>query len=103
MNAPLPRSQNGRGSHLKRVRARRRKRGVALVEAAACMPLFVVLWFSILYAHNLFATKMGVNAAARAQAWGFAMGNCGMSGSPNPTATPGLSGKPKYANMAMPP
>jgi hypothetical protein len=67
---------------------RRGERGVAMVEAAAVLPLFVVLWFVTLYAHSYFAKKLDVNAKARANAWGFAMSNCGNQGQSPTDPTP---------------
>jgi hypothetical protein len=60
-----------------RVRARRHgERGTALVEAAFMMPMFVILFFTSLYLHNLNSKQISLNISTRANAWAFAMSNC---------------------------
>lgn len=66
-----------RSSHL---RQRRHERGAALVEAAFMFPMFVLLFFSIIYAHSFSATQIDVNTQARELAWTDAMTNCVQGG-----------------------
>jgi len=54
----------------------RRTRGAAMVEAAFMMPMFVILFFTSLYAHNLNAKQISLNMTTRASAWALAMYNC---------------------------
>jgi hypothetical protein len=75
-----------------RARSRARSRGTALVEATVILPVFVILWFTVLYAHNVADAKIRMVTASRATAWGYAMGNCGSSGDPSPTPTPDVLG-----------
>jgi Flp pilus assembly protein TadG len=82
--------------------ARRRQRGTAMVEAAAILPVFVVLWFAVVYAHNVADAKMRMVAGSRAIAWAYAMGNCGNQGDPNPTPTPQIAGKKVDPMLAAP-
>jgi hypothetical protein len=72
-----------------KVRSRRKSRGVAMVEAVAILPIFVVLWFTTLFAFNLGATKIAMNATSRGDAWAYAMGNCGAGSDPAKTPWPG--------------
>jgi hypothetical protein len=73
-----------------------------MVEAVAILPVFVVLWFAVLYAHNVADAKMRMVAGSRAIAWGYAMGNCGNSGDPNPTPTPSIAGQKVDPMMSAP-
>ncbi len=75
-------------ARIARVRARRGKRGVALVESAAVLPLFVIMWFVTITAHEIGLEKAKQINVARGNAWGYAMANCGDTGSSNPTKTP---------------
>jgi hypothetical protein len=85
-------------SHSK-VRTRRRQRGVAMVEAVAIFPIFVVLWLTCLYAFNIGAKKIESNTTSRANAWAYSMGNCGMpSSDPAATAWPGGGWGSAYKN-----
>jgi hypothetical protein len=70
------------------VRARRSKRGVAMVEAVAILPIFVVLWFTCLFAFNVGAKKIMANATSRADSWAYAMGNCADRSDPAKTPWP---------------
>jgi hypothetical protein len=64
------------GAKRKRRSSRARERGAALVEAAFMMPMFVILFFTSLYAHNLNAKQISLNITTRSQAWALAMYNC---------------------------
>ncbi len=73
-------------------RSRRRgERGAAMVEAAFMLPMFVLLWFTSLYAHRMGATQIDLNTEARANAWQYAMANCGTLGTSPSENEPGLS------------
>jgi hypothetical protein len=52
-------------------------RGAALVEAAFMLPMFVILFYASLYAHNLGYNHIKMNRQARETAWAYAMANCG--------------------------
>ena len=68
-------------SILRRQVARRRaQRGAAMVEAAFMFPMFIILFFSVIYAHSFSATKIDEATQARELAWTNAMGNCGKTG-----------------------
>jgi hypothetical protein len=73
-----------------------------MVETVAILPVFVVLWLTVLYAHNLADAKMRMVAGSRAIAWGYAMSNCGNSGDPNPTPTPMIAGTKVNPMLAAP-
>jgi hypothetical protein len=61
----------------RRLRAgRRHQRGATLVEAAFMMPMFVILFFTSIFFHNLNAKQITLNVTTRAQAWTYAMHNC---------------------------
>jgi len=62
------------------VRTRRRhQRGAAMVEAAFMMPMFVILFFTSIYFHNLNAKQIALNMVTRQAAWVYAMANCGVT------------------------
>jgi Flp pilus assembly protein TadG len=63
-----------------RVRLRRAQRGAAMVEAAFMFPMFVILWFSIVYAHSFSSTQIDANTQSRELAWTDAMANCNTKG-----------------------
>lgn len=67
-----------------------------MVEAAFMAPMFVILWFVALYAHNLGSTKISLNSKARAQAWDYALANCdqGQGDTPTTPADWGVSETP---------
>jgi Flp pilus assembly protein TadG len=71
-----PVMNQGRTAVRARAIRRRRARGAALVEAAFLSPLFVILFFAGVFAHNLFSTKLDMIQTARANAWNYAMTNC---------------------------
>ncbi len=56
---------------------RRRQRGAAMVEAAFMMPMFVILFFTSLYLHNVNSHQIALNIESRGEAWQYAMDNCG--------------------------
>lgn len=58
------------------LRRHARERGAAMVEAAFMFPMFIILFFSIIYAHSFSATKIDEAAQARELAWSNAMSNC---------------------------
>jgi hypothetical protein len=65
----------------RRLRGRRHhERGVALVEAAFMLPMFVILWYASLYVHSLGSKYIGINTLARQDTWQTAMANCGVNG-----------------------
>jgi hypothetical protein len=68
--------------------ARRSQRGAALVEAAFMMPMFVILFYASLFAHNLSLTYIKASQQARANAWAYAMANCGDTASDNVEVMP---------------
>jgi hypothetical protein len=51
-----------------------------MVEAAFMMPMFVLLFFTSIYAHNLNAKQISLNITTRGNSWGYAMNNCGVGG-----------------------
>jgi hypothetical protein len=59
---------------------RERERGAAMVEAAFMFPLFIILFFSLMYAHSYTATKIDEETQGREMAWTNAMSNCGTTG-----------------------
>jgi hypothetical protein len=69
----LPRADAG---SITRRHVRARERGAAMVEAAFMMPMFVLLFFTSIYAHNLYAKQIALNMTSRSQAWSLAMYNC---------------------------
>ena len=69
----------------------RGQRGVAMVEAVAILPLFVVLWFTLLYAFHVSSDKISVNTSSRALAWGYVMANCHNPSGPHVTTWPGVN------------
>jgi len=76
MDQPIHRSHRR-----SRLRGRRRhERGVALVEAAFMLPMFVILWYASLYVHSLGSKYIAINTLARQDAWQTAMANCGVHG-----------------------
>jgi hypothetical protein len=75
-------------------RRRRHQRGVALVEAAFMLPMFVILWYGSLYVHNLGSKYIAVNTAAREDAWTTAMSNCGVHKSSDSEVLPAAEGSP---------
>ncbi len=58
-------------------RSRRGQRGAALVEAAFMLPMFLILFFGSLFANNLGLAYINMSQTSRANAWAFAMANCG--------------------------
>ncbi len=86
----------------RRIRShRRRERGAALVEAAFMMPMFIILFFTSLYAHNVNSKQITLNTTARAQAWAYAMSNCNKGpGSPEGESLPlGSSGNAQTMDL----
>jgi hypothetical protein len=63
-----------------RARLRRGQSGAAMVEAAFMFPMFVILWFSIVYAHAFSSTQIDTNTQSRELAWTDAMSNCNTPG-----------------------
>jgi hypothetical protein len=63
-----------------------------MVEAAFMMPMFVILFFTSLYAHNLNAKQISLNIQTRGSAWGYAMNNCGQTNSPESETLPAVGG-----------
>jgi len=61
-------------------RSHSRERGAAMVEAAFMFPMFIILFFSIIYAHSFSATKIDEATQARELAWSNAMSNCVQGG-----------------------
>jgi hypothetical protein len=61
-------------------RQRQHERGAALVEAAFMFPMFIILFFSVIYAHSFTATKIDEATQARELAWNNAMTNCVQGG-----------------------
>jgi len=87
-----------------RTSARTSKRGAALVEAAFMMPMFVILFYASLFAHNLSNTYIKASQLARANAWAYAMANCGDTASDNvevmpPVETSGAGAATKVSPM----
>jgi len=84
-----------RPSILRKGRRRQRERGAAMVEAAFMFPLFIILFFSLIYAHSYTGTKIDEATQARELAWTNAMSNCGTTGDSEteqlPDNTPSLS------------
>ena len=64
------------------------QRGAALVEAAFMFPMFIILFFSVIYAHSFSATKIDEATQAREMAWTNAMSNCGHTGAPENETVP---------------
>ena len=59
----------------------RAERGAAMVEAAFMFPMFVLMFFTLIYAHSYSATKIDEQTQARELAWTNAMANCGKASS----------------------
>ncbi len=100
MTTPLPASSptltrrpvRSQGHRVVRARSSRGgQRGAAMVEAAFMMPMFVLLFFTSLYAHNLNAKQISLNIESRSEAWGFAMNNCGAAGQDETESLPSIS------------
>jgi len=90
--------------HTRHRAARRHERGAAMVEAAFMMPMFVMLFFTSIYAHNLNAKQISLNLTTRAQSWALAMYNCSKGpGSPEgetlQAANSGGSGEPTQITL----
>jgi len=51
-----------------------------MVEAAFMFPMFVILWFSVVYAHAFSSTQIDTNTQSRELAWTDAMSNCNKQG-----------------------
>ena len=58
---------------------RRHQRGAAMVEAAFMLPMFVILFFTTMYLHNLNAKQIALNMTTREAAWSYAMANCNVT------------------------
>jgi hypothetical protein len=87
-----------------RTAPRKSRRGAALVEAAFMMPMFVILFYASLFAHNLSNTYIKSSQQARANAWAYAMANCGDTASDNvevlpPVDTEGAGAATKISPM----
>lgn len=61
---------------MRRLRARRRRRGAAMVEAAATIPFFITIFVALAFVGRLYIEKQRTLALSRQQAWVFAMKNC---------------------------
>ena len=59
-----------------KARARRRARGAALVEMVVVVPLFILLFASMLFVHHVVAKQQRVQLVARNAAWQKAMSSC---------------------------
>jgi cytoskeletal protein RodZ len=66
---------------ISRQKQRGRQRGAAMVEAAFMFPMFVIMFFSIVYAHSFSSTQIDANTQSRQLAWNDAMSNCTKTGS----------------------
>jgi hypothetical protein len=77
---------------LSRLNGRRRERGAALVEAAFMFPMFVILFYAIIYAHTFYSTQLDSNAQSRQLAWNDAMSDCGKSTSDDRDNPPSYAG-----------
>jgi len=64
-------------------RVKARERGAAMVETAMVFPMFVILWFVTMWVYRTYDTKLDLMARTRGEAWGYAMSNCGKSGTSN--------------------
>jgi hypothetical protein len=51
-----------------------------MVEAVAIMPVFVILFFTAVYAHSWGSKQIDLNSQSRQAAWVLAMANCNVSG-----------------------
>jgi hypothetical protein len=51
-----------------------------MVEAVAIMPVFVVLFFTAVYAHSWGAKQIDLNSQSRQASWVLAMANCNVAG-----------------------
>ena len=61
---------------VRRLQARRRARGAAMVEAAATIPFFIVIFVALAFVGKLYIEKQRTLALSRQQAWTFALQNC---------------------------
>ena len=68
------------------------EQGTAMVEAAFMFPMFIIMWFSIVYAHAFSATEIDTNTQSRELAWNDAMGNCNKTGDSEKETLPGNLG-----------
>lgn len=59
-----------------RTRHRGSQRGAAMVEAVIVIPVFVVLWASLYFLGNLFASRQAAQREARSCAWLYSASNC---------------------------
>lgn len=59
-----------------RLRARRRKRGAAMVEAVVVLPFFIIVLASLGYIARLYGTRQQVGADSRKCAWLNAVNSC---------------------------
>ena len=51
-----------------------------MVEAVAIMPVFVILFFTAVYAHSWGARQIDLNSQSRQASWVLAMANCNVKG-----------------------
>jgi hypothetical protein len=63
-------------SRLERARARRRERGAALTEAAVVIPVFLILFASLVFVHKLYSVKGATRNQARHAMWAYALNAC---------------------------
>src|SRR6185295_9977006 len=74
--------------------ARRRARGAALVETVVVVPLFIVLFASMLFFHHVLAKSLQTQVVARNAAWQKAMSGCDGG---NEVTTPDFSSRMESA------
>jgi hypothetical protein len=61
---------------LGRLRSRRRSRGAAMTEAAVSIPVFLMLFASLIFLSKLYAMKGSARMEARSAMWAWALNGC---------------------------
>lgn len=69
-------STNARSARINRLRARRRQRGAALVEAAVVIPVMLVFLGLTMFVHNSYDEKLAAQTSTRAQVLYYGSHNC---------------------------
>jgi hypothetical protein len=64
------------GHAVRRGGLRRRSRGAALVESAVVIPVFLILFASLVFVWKLYLAKVDAMKGARLAVWSYASSNC---------------------------
>jgi hypothetical protein len=74
---------------IRRAGLRRRSRGAALVESAVVIPVFLILFASLVFVWRLYLAKVDAMKGARLAVWSYASSNCDAWA--EPTINPGVA------------